>query len=176
MKDRIDNNIIYVLMDFLSGRNFKVKMGSSYSSSKNLQIGCVQGSILGPKLFTLYTSQIPSVLPDDCFVVSYADDTYVALSGKDMTDLKNRLEHTMSNHDSYLGAIGMVTNVDKTELLNFSRRKIKGPTLMVNNKQVYPSETLKVLGVKFQPDLSWDTHIRETISRLRSIIKKPYQK
>jgi len=29
-----------------------------------------------------------------------------------------------------------------------------------------------VLGVKFQPDLSWDTHIRETIFRLRFIIKK----
>jgi len=78
----------------------------------------------------------------------------------------------MSTHNNYLGQIGMVTNVDKTELLYFSRQKIRGPTLTVNNKQVSPSETLKVLGVKFQPDLSWDTHIRETISRLRFIIKK----
>jgi len=43
MKDKIDSNILCVLMDFLSGRNFKVKMGTAQSRPKDLMIGCVTG-------------------------------------------------------------------------------------------------------------------------------------
>lgn len=70
-----------ILMDFLTECKFKVKMGSSLSTPEDLKIDCVQGSILGPKLFTLYLSQLPNVLPQDAFVISYAYDTYVALKG-----------------------------------------------------------------------------------------------
>jgi len=76
--------------------------------------------------------------------VSYADGIYVALSGKDLNNLKTRIEHTMTTHDNYLNSIGMVTNVDKTELSYFTRHKIEGPSLLLNSKPITPSETIKV--------------------------------
>jgi len=59
----------------------------SKSKAKNLSVGCVQGSILSPQLFTLYLSKLADKLPQDVHVVSYADDTYVSISN--MINLKN---------------------------------------------------------------------------------------
>jgi len=47
----------------------------------NIPIGCVQGSVLGPRIFNLYTSKVPKCFSKDATVVSYADDTYVIVSG-----------------------------------------------------------------------------------------------
>jgi len=45
-----------VLMDFLSNRTFKEQLEEAESSSNELKIECIQGSILGPRLFTMYIS------------------------------------------------------------------------------------------------------------------------
>jgi len=66
---------------FLTNRKFVVKIGGKTSEIKQLDRGCVQGSILGPKLFTPYTHQFKEIL-SDVKVISYADDAYVIISKK----------------------------------------------------------------------------------------------
>lgn len=85
-----------------------------------MTVGCVQGSILGPHLFTLYLRELAQKLPD-VHITSYADDTYVSVSAKTTDEVKEKLVHNMSAHNSFLKDIGMVTNVSKTELIYFSR-------------------------------------------------------
>jgi len=159
LKDKIPLNIMQVLMDFLTERSFRVMVSDVKSNPRNLSVGCVQGSILGPRLFTLYLSELANNLPKETHIVSYADDTYVSLSSENMTDLKPALSNVMLNHDAYLKSIGMVTNVSKTELIFFSRAKIDDLTpLQVGTDQVIPKKSMKVLGVQFDCDLGWNSH------------------
>jgi len=109
MQDILPDELPYILMDFLSGRKFKVKIGESYSDERQLKIGCFQGSILGPRHFTLYMSCLPQVLPSDLFVISHADYSYISTT----IELSN---------DDFLQSIGMVSNVAKT---CFSRKKLQ---------------------------------------------------
>jgi len=165
-KDPLD-----VILDFLNNKKFKVKIG--LSDSRSLNVGCVQGSVLGPLLFTLYLSKLGTVLPPAAFITSYADDTYICLSNKSLSDLSSSLEATMTLHDDFLNSIGMVTNVEKTELIYFSRKTQDGAPLKVKNKLIQPSKKIKVLGVTFEQDLTWKSHIRGVTNRVRYTMRKP---
>jgi len=173
IREKIPLGIMQVLMDFTSNRSFKVDVHGIMSKQKELSVGCVQGSILGPRLFTLYLSQLASKLPKEVHVVSYADDTYVSTSGHNMIDLKNSLVETMLQHDAYLKTIGMVTNVSKTELTYFSRSDVQDTIpLLVGNDFVKPQKTLKVLGITFDHDLSWNSHTSKVKQKASMALRK----
>jgi len=87
MQNKILSNVLQVLMDFLSNRSFKISIEGCKSTAKNLSVGCVQGSILGPRLFTLYLGELENCLPLDTHVVSYADNTYISTSNRDLEAL-----------------------------------------------------------------------------------------
>jgi len=54
LKGIIDDDLLKILMDFLSDRMFIVECDSIKSSPRAMELGCVQGSVLGSKLFNLY--------------------------------------------------------------------------------------------------------------------------
>jgi hypothetical protein len=51
---RLDLNepLMNILMDFMSNQTFNVKVGDALSDTKKLNVGCIQGSILGPNYST----------------------------------------------------------------------------------------------------------------------------
>jgi len=110
MQGILPHNLLQTLMDFLSNRSFKVQIGITRSSSRILKVGCVQGSILGPRLLTLYMRRLPEIF-EDAHLILFADDSYVSVSDKDIGIVKTKLEKMMMKHDQYLNTIGMVTNV-----------------------------------------------------------------
>jgi len=173
MQHKIPLNLMQVILDFLSERSFKVIVDNCKSGPKSLSLGCVQGSILGPRLFTLYMSELVNNLPKDVHIVSYADDTYVSISSPNLPILKEKLSYTMLKHDHYLKSIGMVTNVNKTELIYFSRSGIHDAVpLKVGQDSVIPQKTIKVLGITFDQDLSWNTHATKIKQKAAMTMRK----
>jgi len=79
------------IQDFLSQRNVYVDINAVRSKEKLMKIGCVQGSILGPRLFTLYLGKLVEALKHD-EVVTYADDSYVILHGKTLEELQEKVK------------------------------------------------------------------------------------
>jgi len=86
------------------------------SSVRSLDRGCVQGSVLGPSLFSLYCLELESCL-SEVRVISYADDSYVIVSAEDETNLINKLTRVLQKHFEFLHGLGMVVNQGKTELM-----------------------------------------------------------
>jgi hypothetical protein len=60
------------IIDFLSRRTAKVMVNGSLSAPFAITSGVPQGSVLGPELFSLFVSDLPSHLRADCLL--YADD------------------------------------------------------------------------------------------------------
>jgi len=161
-----------ILLDFMSHRSFKVQVNNELSSNKQLKVGCVQGSILGPRLFTLYMKDLQK-LTDDAHLVSFADDTYVSIAAKTLEEVKEKLQIKMTAHDAFLKNIGMVTNVAKTELIFFSRKPIEDMSpIIVNGEDVTPKKDMKVLGIQFQTNLQWDKHLEKIKTKARMVLGK----
>lgn len=92
-------------------------------------------------------------------LVAYAEDTYVLISGDTYDEVKTRTEEVMTQHDDFLVSIGMKTNVTKTELSCFSKKSVQTTPIVVKGSNIFPRDGIKILGIKFKKDLSWDDHV-----------------
>jgi len=57
----------------------------------------------------------------DCQYVSYADDSYVVNSGKDITEALEVTRNNIVSHTNKLTQMGMVVNQSKTEIMVMTR-------------------------------------------------------
>ena len=74
----IDGTFFNILVEFLTGRKHGVVVDGQCSDYRNVISGVPQGSVLGPLLFILYTSDMWSGLENR--LVAYADDAAVFAS------------------------------------------------------------------------------------------------
>jgi len=71
----------------------------------------------------------------------------------------------MSIHFEYLNQLGMVVNKSKTELMFMKNKKVSFPTeISIENEKIIVHTTMKVLGVQFDHDMSWTSHV-ETLTK-----------
>ena len=131
------------------------------SASVNITSGVPQGSVLGPLLFTAYVSPI-SRLIQNCGVghYAYADDTTLLIKydmASAFIDLLNRCTTELSH---WFMHNGFLLNSSKYEVMwTGTRSQLQGilgclPEIKIASSVIKPSESLKILGVIFDPALN----------------------
>ena len=68
-----------MIQDFLLNQKQRTKIGSFYSTWKNIRSGVPQGSILGPPLFNIFLCEL-FLEHEDCCFTNYADDAKLVAS------------------------------------------------------------------------------------------------
>jgi len=165
-KDKMSEGLFFSIMDFLTNRSFRVVVDESESDIKILDRGCVQGSVLGPKLFSLYMGGIGDLLrSQNVDLVSYADDTYVIVTGNDLNDTKVMTERTIETHILYLRELGMIVNENKTEIMWIGKNESGINHIKVNGTKCKMVSSMKALGIYIQGDLNWDTQAEFAIKK-----------
>ena len=111
---------------YLSDRVQCIKIGSILSEAKKLLYGVPQGSVLGPILFSLYTTPLSKVIrnhPGISFQF-YADDTqlYVHLTHKNVASALDKLSHCLEDVKRWLCTNKLKLNPDKTEFIVFGSK------------------------------------------------------
>jgi len=107
-------NLIFLQTGFVDFKGYN-------SNLVKIPIGCVQGSVLGPVLFNIYVNKLQAIVGEDTFCVSYADDSYIALScpPNNINTSINNLQKIASKHIQWLQDIGMICNASKSEFVVF---------------------------------------------------------
>jgi len=166
-KNKIPDYLLWTLCDFLSDRSFYVERGDHKSITKNLNLGCAQGSVLGPIIFNMYMKDLPEHVNAD-LTITYADDTYIVVAADTWRECNEKAQRCFENHQNYLKSMGMVCNQEKTELLTF----LESPDFQIitNGKTIKPVECIKALGVTIDKKLSWTQHIDGINQRIIRIL------
>ena len=107
---------------YLTGRCQRIKVGDCLSSKLDLEFGVTQGSVLGPLLFTLYTTPLSSMISEHAIPRHlYADDSqlYVSFASGDSAATLNCLPSCLASKSMNKQKL----NPDKTEFLLIGKEK-----------------------------------------------------
>ena len=143
---------------YLTECSQSVKICSTLSNLQKLLFGVPQGSVLGPLLFSLYTSPLSTLIGKHKGVNFhfYADDTqlYVHLSHRNASAAFDKLNRCLQDVKEWMSASKLKLNPDKTELILFSSKKQRErlnacfPIDILGNP-LHPTESVGNLGVWF---------------------------
>ena len=106
---------------YLENRTYSVIINSDSSEIHNLIYGVPQGSILAPLLFTLYISELSSiVLKYNISIHTYADDTNLYMGFQPVNNFSismHTIKTCLDEVKSYMSANYLKLNVDKTQVV-----------------------------------------------------------
>ena len=164
---------------YLTSRSQAVSIQNSTSSFSNLSCGVPQGSVLGPLLFTLYTTPLGSVISKNSIKYLYGDDTqlYISFTPSNSTSSLEMLSNTFSDILSWMNSNKLLLNPSKTEflLIGTKQQRLKFSqltTLSLGNDIIQSALLLVILAsssiltchsqIKLTPCLSLVIFISET--------------
>lgn len=157
--------MINLIAEYISDRYGFVQIENFRSCVKKIRAGCIQGSIIGPLLFNIYTNQLQeTVAPFKA--ISYADDAYIIVTADSVNSLREEVSHTLQKHFEWLKTLGMECNLSKTELITFFDDEIE---LNLGNSTIKSKKNLKALGLTLDKKLSWSDHVENVIKGCRAL-------
>ena len=133
------------LCTYLSGRTQSVKIGNVLSDKNIITSGIPQGSVMGPAIFSI-------VIHCSTGLFKFADDITLSLP---IFRNANYVITETNNVNTWSNEVSLTLNAKKSEFMyiSVSRSSIPVP---LNIPQV---NRMKLLGVIFNKDLTWDDHI-----------------
>ena len=129
----------------------------------NVVSGVPQGSVLGPLLFFLYTSELFTILENN--LIDYADDsTLIAVvpSPGLRVAVAESLSRDLVKVSEWCDLWGMKLNASKTKTIIVSRLRIMHPqstALTIGRTVLKESDDLVILGVTFDSKTTFEKHL-----------------
>ena len=148
--------------EYLTERFQYVQFNDSCSSKKNIKTGVPQGSILGPLLFLIYINDLPEI-SRHIKMVMYADDTTLYCNLGDLSE--DIINTELTKVSEWLAANKLSLNVKKTKCMVFHtpQRKVTYPEIKIKNILIERVSEFNFLGITFNSNLKWHTHINYII-------------
>jgi hypothetical protein len=162
----VSGTALQLLSSYLVGRTQSVSINGHCSPAEPLATGVPQGSVLGPLLFTMYTTPVAHLLQETPFSYHlYADDTqiYISFNSTDSLTKLQLLSLTLDNVHSWFSSNKLTLNPSKTEFLIIGtpqqRVKLTCKTLLFGDSDLSISSCSRNLGVMIDSDLLYHQHI-----------------
>ena len=187
----LDDIALTWFISYLSSRSQAVTISDSISSFSQLSCGVPQGSVLGPLLFTLYTTPLGSVISKNSLHYHlYADDTqlYISFTPSTLVNSLHTLTSAFNDILSWMNHNKLLLNPSKTEFLLIGtwqqRLKFSDLTsITLGDTPIKVSSSARNLGFIFDSDMSLTTqvnsvckschfHIRD-LRRIRHLLSRP---
>ena len=166
------NTALQWFQSYLSNRTQQVLVGNSYSNESQLVCGVPQGSVLGPILFSLYTSELGKLI--ESFNINrqfFADDSQLInsfLPKPEIVDsVLSNLEKCCVSIKNWMTVNRLKLNDDKTEAILLGpkerRNSINLKSIKVCEAEIEIVEKVRDLGLIVDADLSLSSHVSHIV-------------
>nr|CAH7727550.1 unnamed protein product [Callosobruchus chinensis] len=169
-----------LFQSYLNNRCQAVKIGQKLSKPRLLASGVPQGSVLGPLLFSLYTSQFPKFIKY-CSVHMYADDMQIYRSfplGCLQVAL-SEINEDLNTLSSFSRMHSLNLNPNKSVALVFSKKTVRdylysNVSFQINGEEIQILEKSKNLGLILDNDLRFRDHVACNIRKAYTALQLLY--
>ena len=154
----IRGRLAHFISAFLDERQFRVRVGDTFSGPHLQEMGVPQGSILSVTLFSVKINNIVrSVCPGvESFL--YVDDFCICYRSKHMHTIERQLQQVLNNLSKWSRENGFKFSKTKTKCMQ-SRKLHLDPDLTLDEVQIEVGPEFKLLGLLFDSKLSFIPHI-----------------
>lgn len=158
IKNLLPINYYTFIKSYLENRFFYVKEEDEMSSLNVINAGVPQGSVLGPTLYLLYTSDLPQ--SDGVVIGTFADDTAALAVDKSPKSASNKLQNCIDEISKWLKDWRIKANENKSVQVTFTLKKETCPPVTLNNNDIPQENVAKYLGMHLDRRLTWKKHIK----------------
>lgn len=156
--------------------------GVEISEFRAVESGVPQGSILGPVLFILFTSDLTKVIKQCCYHM-YADDLQIYGAGQanEMQQTVNKINLDLENILNWANQNSLCINPSKTQAILFSRTDLgtcRRCDIVLGGIRIEWKDEVKNLGLIMDNRLTFNSHVNKVCqtSFLRLKIIYEYKK
>nr|CAI5833419.1 unnamed protein product [Callosobruchus analis]CAI5834750.1 unnamed protein product [Callosobruchus analis]CAI5835567.1 unnamed protein product [Callosobruchus analis]CAI5840243.1 unnamed protein product [Callosobruchus analis] len=176
----IDRHSITFFENYLSGRMQRVVLNGNTSPFLNLTSGVPQGSVLGPLLFIIYTSQLESCLMRSKLHL-YADDTqlYCTFKYQDRKIISHYVNEDLKNYVNLCADHCLLNNAEKTKVMLFGPQNKRDDVesdlcISISGVQIPIVDQARSLGVILDSELRFSPHITKLLQQTYAALKTIY--
>ena len=171
------------ISSYLSDRFQTVCVNGELSERKLLKFGVPQGSVLGPKMYTMYTKPLGKICERHGLIYHfYADDSqlYLSFEPKIVTSQSEtliKIEACLADIVIWMNNNMLKLNAEKTEVIVFTSKynsnQIKPVSVKVGDSIIPSADNARNLGAIFDSAMSMEQHVnsvsRSAYAQLRRI-------
>ena len=165
--------LIKFIANYIKGRKAFTTYNNKTSTQRQFKTGVPQGGVLSPTLFNIYTSDIPSP-PPNINITVYADDITMTSTDTNKQIAHAKLQPYLQEIASWTQQNQLHLNPDKTTSTLFTPDPAEYSTqltLNIDNVVIPTVKNPKILGLTFDPKLTYNSHIRKTSDKARNTLK-----
>jgi len=167
----ITGNVLNWFSTYLTHRSQQVKVNEHISEPLFTDIGCPQGSCLGPICFTLYVSTLNKIISKHIpSCLGYADDhqlmyAFSPVTGQSQIDAISVMENCLIDIKHWMVNNKLKMNDSKTQLIFIGTRpqlnklNLCTKSLHIDGCEIKSVDSVQNLGVCFDSNLTLESHI-----------------
>jgi hypothetical protein len=158
-----------IIEHYLTGRVVLYEVGGQ-RFTRNMECGVPQGSVLGPLLWNVgYDWAIRGAQLPRMVTICYADDTMVAVRGRDYDETKRRAAVATDLTVGRISLLGLKVSLSKTEAVVFGGRGWRpgsSDSILVGGEAVQVRAHIKYLGLILDRRWKFEEHFARLAPRL----------
>ncbi|CAG9137105.1 unnamed protein product [Plutella xylostella] len=159
IKKTLPHNMFLLLKSYIENRSYYVKINDSVSDMYDIQAGVPQGSVLGPTLYIIYTSDVP--VSETVMTATFADDTAVLASSDSPEQASATLQTHLNKIHDWMKCWKIKASAAKSNHITFTLRRKDCPEVKFGNERLPHKDTVKYLGFHLDRRQTWKKHIQK---------------